>query len=132
MIRCRYLLSVLLCLCLVSCAPILFFGAGTAMGIGGYKWYKGALTVVYQAPYMEAWDAALRAARTMNLEVTSQKHDLTAGKIEAKRADKKHVMISLKYVSAKETEVGIRVGMFGDRSASEAIKEEIRKELFKE
>jgi len=132
MIKCRYLLLVLLCLCLVSCAPLLFFGAGTAVGVGGYKWYKGAMTVIYQAPYMETWDATLRAATAMNLEIKSQKHDLTSGKIEAKRADKKVVIISLKYVSAKETEVAIRVGMFGDRGASEAIKEAIRKELFKE
>jgi len=81
---------------------------------------------------METWDATLRAATAMNLEIKSQKHDLTSGKIEAKRADKKVVIISLKYVSAKETEVAIRVGMFGDRGASEAIKEAIRKELFKE
>ena len=127
----RYLLPCLLWLFLMGCAPLLFFGAGTAAGIGGYKWYKGALTVIFQAPYMETWDASLNALKIMNFDIKSKKHDLTTGKIEALRADNKPVAVSLEYKSARETEVKIRVGFLGDLNASEAIKEEIRKELFK-
>jgi hypothetical protein len=112
-------------------APVVFFGAGTAAGVTGYKYYRGSLSVVYQAPYMETWDATLKAVENMQMQVQEQKHDLTTGKIVAKRADKKGVHISVKYMSSEETEVVIRVGFLGDQEASMAIKEEIRKVLFK-
>jgi len=127
-----YLIWVWLMLFSAGCAaPIVFFGAGTAAGVAGYKYYRGALSVVYEAPYMETWDATLKAMENMNLQVQEKKHDLTSGKIVAKRVDKKEVHITVKYMSSEETEVDIRVGFFGDQDASMAIKEEIRKVLFK-
>jgi hypothetical protein len=132
MMKGKYLLAVLWCFCLANCAPLVLFGAGTAFGVSGYKYYKGALTVIYQASYMETWDATLRALEGMNLQILSKEHDLTAGKIKAKRADKKPVNVSLEYKSAQKTEVVIRAGYLGDQDASMAIKEQIRKELFKE
>ena len=132
MISRLYLLSVLMCFSLIGCAPLIFFGSGAAAGVGGYKYYKGSLTVVFQAPYMETWDAALKAMEAMNLEILSREHDLTAGKIKGKRADQKPVKVSLEYKSSQETEVVIRVGHFGDKEASMAIKEEITRKLFKQ
>jgi uncharacterized lipoprotein len=125
----KVLWPLLFCFGLTSCVP-LAFTVGAAAGIVSYKFYEGALEVVYQAPYMETWDATLRALEGMNIQVKTKEHDLTAGNIEAKRADKTQVRISVKYKSAKETEMVIRVGIMGDEEASNAIKEEIRKELF--
>jgi uncharacterized lipoprotein len=105
---------------------------GTAAGIGGYKYYHGTLAVIYQAPYRKTWDATLRALESMDLAVMSKKHDLIAGKIIARRADKKDIYIDVKYKSSNETEAKIRIGAFGDQAASMAIRDEIRKELFKE
>ena len=129
MIRMKHMLSVLLCLMSASCAPILFLG-GAAAGVAGYKYYEGALEVVYESPFMETWDAALGVLDRMDIEVTNKKHDLTTGKISAMRPDDKEVSLSFKYRSTEETEVSIRVGIFGDEHASDALKEEIRKELF--
>lgn len=42
------------------------------------------------------------------------------------------VQLTLKYISAKRTEVDIRVGNWGDKEESAAIGEEIRKELIKQ
>ena len=126
----KWIWSALFFLCLSSCAPLVFFGVGTAAGVAGYKYYEGALTVVYQAPYIETWDAALKALKGMNLVIESQNHDVTSGKIKAKRADDQDVLVSLKYKSSNETEADIRVGLFGDKEASLLIKEEIRKVLF--
>jgi len=128
----KCLLPVLFYFCLVSCTPLVFFGAGTLAGVGGYKFYKGGLTVIYQAPYMKTWDATLKAFENMNFEIQSKKHDRTAGKIKAQRADKKPVNVAMEYKSAQETEVQIRVGIFGNEAASIAIKEEIKKTLFNE
>jgi len=131
MTKWRCLLPLLLCLCITSCAPLFIFGAGTAAGIGGYKYYEGSLKVIYQAPYMETWDATLKALEGMELKIKTQKHNPTSGKIVARRADGKPVTISLKYRSTQETEAMIRVGLFGDDNAANVIKDQIGKELFK-
>ena len=128
--KARYVIPVLLCLCLTSCAPVAFL-AGTAAGVGGYRYYKGALTVVYQAPYMKTWDATLEALEEMGFNIESKKQDITSGKIESKRADNKSVTVSLNYISSEETEATIRVGLFGDENASHVIKDKIGSVLFK-
>lgn len=119
------------CILLAGCAaPLVFFGAGTAAGVAGYKYYDGVLNVTYKAPYIDTWHAAERAAKDLEFTVTSAKHDLTEGKIVARRADGDRVTISLKYKSADVTAVGIRVGTLGDKNASGTIAEQIRKQLF--
>jgi hypothetical protein len=109
--------------------PVVFF-AGTVAGIGSYKYYQGVLTVVYEAPYIDTWDATLKALDALGIEVKKQDHDLIAGKIVAKQRNNKTVSISLKYQSSQETEMNIRVGLFGNKDASDRIKEQIRRILF--
>lgn len=117
------------CVMLTSCVYLGFFAAGTAAGIGGYKYHNDMLTVIYEAPYMETWKACLKAVDEMGLHLLKSAHDLTAGTIEAKRADGKDVQIKVEYKSSKETRVDIRVGIFGDKEASNIIKEKIRQVL---
>jgi Protein of unknown function (DUF3568) len=114
---------------LSGCAPLIFFGAGTAAGVAGFKYYEGALSVIYQAPYMDTWDAALNALSQMNLKVEKSNHDLNKGEIVARRPDGTGVTISIEYKSPNETQAVIRVGFFGDEAASVAIKEKIREIL---
>ena len=128
--RGRFLFPILACLCIAGCAPVVFM-AGAAAGVGGYKYYEGALTVVYQAPYNKTWDASIKALTDMGFSIKDKKQDLTKGKIEAVRADNKPVTVSLKYTSSEETEVTIRVGLLGDENASHVIKDKIRSVLFK-
>ena len=130
--KAKYFMQIMSFFLLIGCAPLVFFGAGTAAGVAGYQYYQGALTVIFQAPFMDTWDATLIALDRMNIKVESSSHDITSGRIRAKRGEKQKVTISLKYKSAKETEVVIRIGYLGDRDNSMAIKEEIRKVLVKE
>ena len=57
---------------LAGCSALVLFGAGTAAGIAGYKWYEGALTVIYEAPYIEAWEGTLKALEKMELEMNRE------------------------------------------------------------
>jgi len=114
---------------LSGCAPLIFFGAGTAAGVAGYKFYDGALNVIYQASYMDTWDAALKALSRMNLKVEKSDHDTKKGEIVARRPDGTRVTLSIEYKTPNETEAVIRVGFFGDEAASVAIKEKIREIL---
>ncbi len=129
MIRIKQMICVLFCLMSAGCAAVVFLG-GAAAGVAGYKYYEGALEVIYESSFMETWDAALRVFDRMDIEVKEKKHDLTAGKISAMRADGKEINLSFEYKSKEETVVTIRVGILGDERASNTIKEEIRRELF--
>ncbi|MFC1819906.1 DUF3568 family protein [Thermodesulfobacteriota bacterium] len=130
MTKVRGLFSILLCFCLANCAPIAFL-AGAAAGVSGYKYYKGSLTVIYQAQYMKTWDASIKAMEEMGFNIEDKKQELSTGKIEARLADNKPVTVSVKYKSSQETEVTIRVGLFGDENASNVIKDKIGSVLFK-
>jgi len=119
----RYVFLLLLCLCLTSCAGLLL---GAAAGVGGYKWYEGALTVVYQAPYEKTWDASLKALEDMGLTIENKTEKLGSGTISTKEdTNNKKVTIKVEYKSAEETELTIRVGLFGDKNASNLIKDKI-------
>ena len=130
MTKIRYILLIFICLAVTGCAPVLFLG-GAASGVAGYKYYEGALTVIYQAPYENTWNAAIKAAEEMSFKIEQRTQELTTGKITCKRSDGTGVKISLKYVSPEETEVSIRVGLFGDENASNVIKDKIGSILFK-
>lgn len=129
--KARNIFPVLLLILLTGCAPVVFL-AGAAAGVGGYKYYKGALTVIYQAPYERTWDASLKALKEMGLEIEDKTRELTTGKISAQLADNTPVTVSLKYVSSSETEATIRVGALGDENASNVIKDKIAEVLFGE
>ena len=130
--RIKWFIQVVSCFLLSSCAPLVFLGVGAVAGIAGYQYHEGALTVIYQAPFMETWQSSLQALDQMNIKVQNSSHDTTSGKIAATQADGKKVTVSLEYRTAQETEAVIRVGHLGDKNRSITIKEEIRKILVKD
>ena len=130
MSKVRHISLILLLICLTGCAPAVFL-VGAGAGVGGYKYYKGALTVVYQATYEKTWDASIKALEEMGIKIEDKKRELTTGKISATLAVDKPVTIVLKYKSSSETEANIRVGILGDESASHVIKDKIAELLFK-
>ncbi len=132
MFRRRYVLVPVFLLFLSGCAELVLFGVGTAVGVGGFKYYEGSLTVSFEAPFMDTWDATLAALKEMNLKVESAEHGISSGKIMASYpADEKPVTVRLDYRSAKETRAVIRVGIFGNESVSLVIKDKIATHLAK-
>jgi Protein of unknown function (DUF3568) len=128
----RFFASLACCVLLAGCAaPLIFFGAGTAAGVAGFRYYDGALVVTYKSPYIDTWEATNKAFRDLRLTVESAKHDLTEGKVVGKRADGERVVAALKYVSGNDTEAQIRVGTLGDKQASGTIAEQIRRNLLR-
>ena len=120
--------SLVTLLLLAGCQPLIFFSAGGAAGVMGYKYYKGGLIVVYQAPYMEVWDASLVALKKMKFDVESSENDIASGTITAKRTDNTPVTITLEFESPETTKTIIRVGL-GDKESSIVIKERIQEIL---
>ena len=131
MLKLRYIFSLLLFLCITGCAPMLFLG-GAAAGIGGYKYYKEILTVVYEAPFDDTWDASIKALEDMGFTIENQTKELGSGRISTREDEKnKKVNLTLQYKSPQETEVKIRVGLLGDENASNVIKDRITGFLYK-
>jgi hypothetical protein len=119
-------------LTLSNCVPLILVAAGAGAGAGviGSKFYGGQVVAVYQASFIDTWDAVERTFATIPTQSLNKKHDETAGKFEGILADARPVTVTLYYKNAQETEVRIRVTAFGDEKASLEIHEKIRKELF--
>ena len=103
--------------------------AAAAVGAGAYYYVKGDLKRTYEAPMDKTWEATIKAVEELKLTVESQKHDGLSGVIKGKTADDKSFEINLKRLAENSTEVGVRIGTFGDRTKSEAIHDKIQSHL---
>ncbi|HJX35308.1 MAG TPA: DUF3568 family protein [Desulfatiglandales bacterium] len=127
----RYIFLLFLCLCMTGCPPMAFLG-GAAAGIGAYKYINEILTVVYEAPFDDTWDASIKALEDMGFTIENQTKELGSGRISTREDEKnKKVNLTLQYKSPQETEVKIRVGLLGDENASNVIKDRIAGFLYK-
>jgi hypothetical protein len=124
---------VLLCCLLIglnACTRYVVAGAVAAGAAAGtYFFVKGNLTRNYEAPVERVWKATLQSVEELKLATESKKHDAFGGVIKGKMADGTSFTIELKRLSEKSTEIGVRVGTFGDRIKSEAIHDKILSNL---
>ena len=103
--------------------------AAAAVGAGTYYYIKGDLKRNYEAPMDKTWEATIKSVEELKLTVESQKHDGLSGVIKGKTADEKGFEINLKRLGENSTEVGVRIGTFGDREKSEVIHDKIHSKL---
>jgi hypothetical protein len=99
--------------------------AAAAVGVGAYAYIKGDLKRTYDVNMDTAWSAAVKAVDDLKLTTESKTHDAFTGNIKGKMADGTSFEINLKRVGENVTEVGVRLGTFGDRPKSEAIHDKI-------
>ena len=124
----RLITSVFLGIMVSGCtAAVLATGAG--IGAGTYAWMQGELKRTYPATFDRVWNAANDSLQALEMPVVSQQRDALKGTIMAKRADGSDVRVEIKYLTEKTTEVGVRVGLLGDRSASTRIHETIQNRI---
>ena len=121
--------AVLISFIFAGCAPLAFIG-GAALGVGGYKYYNGALIVIYKASFNKTWDASVSALENLDYQIYESNKKMTSGTIITTGTLKERIKLSLKYVSLEETEVTIRVGLLGDKAASNKIKDKISDLVF--
>jgi hypothetical protein len=99
--------------------------AAAAVGTSAYFYVKGDLKRNYEAPMDKTWNATVSALEALQLNVESKQNDALAGVINGKMADGKSFTVNLKRLGENLTEVGVRVGTFGDRERAEAIHDKI-------
>ena len=111
-------------LVLVSgCSRRMFIAGAAATGIGvrTYAYVKGNLQRTYEAPMDKVWDATQATLKEFSLTVESQRRDGFTGVIDGKMADDRSFQINVERKGPNTTEVGIRVGVFGDRGRAEVM-----------
>ncbi len=103
--------------------------AVAAVGAGTYYYIKGDLKRNYEVSMDKAWQACVQAVEELKLTTESKEYDAFNGIIKGKMADGKSFSINLKRLGENLTEVGVRIGTFGDRVRSEAIHDKILSKL---
>jgi hypothetical protein len=103
--------------------------AAAAVGTGAYFYVKGDLKRNYEAPMDKTLQASIQSVEDLGLTTESKEHDAFNGVIKGKMATGKSFSISLKRLGDNLTEVGVRVGTFGDREIAEAIHDKILSNL---
>jgi hypothetical protein len=133
MVRKKLTPVVLLCCLLIgvnACSRYVVAGAAAAGAAAGtYFYVKGDLKRNYQAPVERVWEATVQSVAELKLATESKKHDAFGGEIKGKMADGTSYTIQLKRLGEKSTEVGVRIGAFGDRTKAEAIHDKILSKL---
>lgn len=116
---------VLLLMPLLSGCAVFLVGAGAGAGAGTVAYIQGELSQVHAGGYERVWSAALGALNQMNIRVIKTEKDAIGGTITARRADDSSVSVKVEPTGTDTTTVKVRVGMFGDRAASESIQARI-------
>jgi hypothetical protein len=134
MVKKRLQLIALICCVLIGLSAcsrkwVAIGAAAAAVGAGAYYYVKGDLKRNYEAPMDKTWDATVKALAALQINVESKQNDALTGVIKGKLADGKSYTVNVKRLGENLTEVGIRVGTFGDRERAEAIHDKILSNL---
>ena len=130
----RFQLIAILCCLLIGLSACsrkwaVIGAAAAAAGAGTYAYVKGDLKRSYEASMDKTWQAAVQSVEELKLTTESKQHDAFNGVIKGKMADGKGFTINVKRLGENMTEVGVRIGTFGDRTRSEAIHDKILSKL---
>ena len=125
---------VLLCCLLLglnACATraVVAGAAAAGVGVGSYFYVKGELERDYHASIARVWPAMLQAVEEFNMSIESKENDAFYGKVKGKMADGTDYKIELKNKGENLTNVGVRIGAFGDKSKATAIHNKIYSKL---
>jgi ABC-type sugar transport system substrate-binding protein len=112
-----------------GCVPMVLMGVGGAAGVGTYKWVEGNMEKDYPRPMQETYNAALEAAKRLNLKVASTKYSPTQSNIEAMTQDGTKVTVVLTARPNEITTVKIRFGLMGNADWSAYYHRQIMKIL---
>jgi hypothetical protein len=124
------LVAVLVALAMAAgCVATALMGVGGLAALGTYKWVEGTMEKDYPRPMQATYDAALEAAKRINLKVTSTKYTPTESRIDAVTQDNTAVVVQLVARPNEITTVKIRFGMMGNADWSAYYHRQIMKIL---
>ena len=115
-------------LCLAGCAPLVVGGAAVTAGAGTYVYVMGELKTDYAHSFERVWDACERVVADMRAVDVVPVKEIGNARIEA-LIDEERVRIAIEYKARNLTNVSVRVGTLGNRTASQRIHDKIAANL---
>lgn len=123
--RCMLLLIVVVSTCMLSaCAPLVIGGAAVGGGTGAYMYIQGEFKTDYPYPFEKVWSACEKTVAHMNATDVFPEKEISKGSIEA-IIDGEWAWFSVEYKAKDITLVSIRVGVFGNKAASQRLHDKV-------
>lgn len=104
-------------------------GGAAAAGAGTVAYLRGELQTTVDASLERAVAASQQALKDLKMPVTAEERDGISGRITARAAGDKKVVIRTRKVTGTATELGIRVGTWGEETMSHQILDRIKQHL---
>jgi len=115
---------------LSGCVPLIVGGAAVGGGTGAYFYINGELKTDYHYSFDTTWEACEKTVAYMNATDVLPVKEISSGTINAVIDDEK-VRFTVKYKAKNLTTVAIRVGMLGDKAASQRLHDKVVDYLLK-
>jgi hypothetical protein len=113
-----------------GCAVLVGLGAVAGTGTGTYVYVNGGLQSDYRSSYDMVWTACEKTMAEMRALSVQPFKEIGQGKISAVINDEK-VQFDVKYKERNVTTVTIRVGLFGNKTASQVLHDKISDNIAK-
>ena len=107
-----------------GCAPLVVGGAAVTGGTGAYFYTKGELTTDYHHSFDKTWNACEKTVAYMNATDVVPVKEISKGTINA-IIDGEDVCFSVEYKAKNLTMVAIRVGIIGEKAASQRLHDRV-------
>ncbi len=115
---------------LSGCVPLIVGGAAVGGGTGAYFYINGELKTDYHYSFDTTWDACEKTVAYMNATDVLPVKEISSGTINAVIDDEK-VRFVVEYKAKNLTTVAIRVGLVGDKAASQRLHDKVVDYLLK-
>lgn len=112
---------------LTSCVVPLLIAGGA--GAGGYAYANGSLSRVFDKGFSRSIGAVKSTLKSRGMPVVKMSKEENRAKIKSEFADGKKVTVTIKKVDNKSTQIGIRVGVVGDKTRSINLMKGIERRL---
>ncbi|WP_462324862.1 DUF3568 family protein [Desulfoplanes sp.] len=122
---CHLFTTLALIACLSGCAAVVVGGAGAA---ATYSYIEGKVSITRNIKVNTAYTAALEACADLGLTVEKRSKNLSKATVSGKDTDRPFWI----WISAEDsvrTKISVRVGLLGDRTASQRIQNTIARHL---
>lgn len=116
LVACFFLLNIYGCWLIV---------AGAAGGSGTAAWLSGKLSQRVNASYDRTINAVKSALKSLKMEVSKESKSKSVTQIKSIYSDGREIWIDIRPISESTTKVEVRVGVLGDKTASDKILKEI-------
>jgi hypothetical protein len=128
-----FILSLFTLFLFSGCGPETLLVAGVAGGAGAgtYFYINGELKADYNASLEQVWAACEKTVAGMKGTDVIRTKEIAKGTIETKISDEK-VKIAIEYKTKNVTTVSVRVGVLGNKLASQLLHDKIAENMTKD